>query len=472
MRGKRLIRLAALLMALLLTASQAFAVTGVLSAVDPGEQPLELTLGVKLNAYSPLDDVRTGWLNDLLSYHQLRLRLYGDSTDMSMLINGGEAFSISLTQGDSGSSVTTTLLPGQTYASDDDDALSLLTGSTATGSDALLPGFDSLDMLDDALTMLQELQRTGAEYIVTKKKKNVVKGYGTATRSLTLTMDEDQATDFGTLLIASCPDGKLMEQLITFNFTEEQSITMLTDDNGTIYKVTYSGICGVDGNMRRVSLTWKLLRTDARTRDDLTLKLPFAASAGKDQLSFTRDVQTKSGTVTDSTSFTRSSTINGEKASMDLSWDLTSATDKTGTTTISGSARMTSSGSNETDRDLGITVNVKLSADATGSGTVSVKNPASGTALQSADISVQIAPLQTVVDDEVMDAATPTDLDRLPDTDLTSLRTQLYETAARELVARWIALPDDAALYISKDLPDDFWMRLGWAALDYSDEEE
>lgn len=55
---------------------------------------------------------------------------------------------------------------------------------------------------------------------------------------------------------------------------------------------------------------------------------------------------------------------------------------------------------------------------------------------------------------------------------VTALRTQMLNEAARELVGRWIGLPDDAALYITKDLPDDFLLRLAWAALDYSDEEE
>lgn len=474
MNGRLWRRLAAMLLVLPLLLTQAYAAPAGLPAVDLKEHPLSITVTADTGEWSPLDKERAGWLHDLVSFHAIRLNLMEGFSSMVVSVDGSDAFDISLAENKEGTVASTSLLPGRAFSAKVGGmtALDLLVGRSASGSDDLLPDLNDLQMLNDAEQMVTELQRTAKDKLVVKKKKSTVAGFGSCVRSLTLTVDEEEANEFGSMLIAACPYGPLMDILTEINYSGDQELVLLTESDGTVHKVTYEGICGEDGNMRRFKIVWLLSRSDKLVKDDLSITMPPASSSGSDVLTFTRNEQLESkGGFTGKYIFNRSANLRSGKNSVALEAELSVKPSSDDITAATGVINLDTSGSGEGDQHLAFKLDGSLNtADWTGSGSLEAKQVAGGHTLKEATLSIQVAPCQAAAS---MEPVVPvTALDLMPEDELSTLRTELFNAAALQLVSRWMMLPEEGSMYISKDLPDDVWLKLCFAALDLTEEEE
>ena len=442
-RGHALCRTAALLLALLLLMPQSTALS-ILPEPDLQEQPLSVSVTVSVSAYSPLDKTRTGWLSDLLSYHELRLGLTASGTTMAIAVDGSEAFTVSLTQDDSGSTVTTSLLPDRAFSAgiSGQTALDRLLGTSSSLSDNdLLPDYNSLQLLTDGEEMVTALERIAGDRMTVKKKKHAINGYGTCTRQLTLTVDEEEANEFGSLLIAACPYGPLMDILVDINYSGDQSLVILTEDDGTVHKVTYEGICGEDGNMRRYKLVWLLSRSDTAVKDELTSTMPPASSSGSDTLTFKRSESLDSkGAFTGKYTYSRSANLRSGKSSVKLEAALTGKPADDGTTAVTGSLSLDTDDDDSEAQHLSFDLKASLNSTTwVGTAEVSAGQSSGGNTLKAADFRISIEPAAASAS---MEPVLPvTDLDKISDQDLLELRTELLGNAAQQLVARWMMLP-------------------------------
>lgn len=465
------------LLVLLLSLSAACAETATfLPDIAWNDSPMELTLlQVTLNEHQPFDEIRTGWLNDLLRHITLTLRMQtlGEEawSQMSLQVDNSEVIGMTQRVGAAQSQLQTTLLPDVTYTLPAGQGTALETLLGATLEDGSLYGLDGTESawLSDGEALLYAVQESYAGQITDTARRETITGFTTVARRKTLTIAKDDAETFRQSLLALCPEGQLHDLIASLTFSSKQTLVLNTLENGTIVQAKFTGQMGVDSDhMRSVTITWKMLRKDYLVKDDLTVKSP--------------TLQGKSSTDYNTLTYTRKLTEEGDEAVLASEFSykrrenklittttgkaaLTRTTDEDGLHNVQGTITLTNDPPlEEEDNKESTALTLDLDVDAVLhilSGHVNVVQKYNKKLQEDADLTVLLIPCETfgfTLSNSI------TALDTLDADTLASLQETLQKRATAVLVRPLVLLPREETYYFSYGLPDENWQQIVEAA--------
>lgn len=471
MKQKLLLSLCILLMLLPLGSSLADEAV-FLSAQPRSGAPLEMQVQARLIEHMPFDEVRTGWLNDLLAHITFTVRsqsLDGERwSQLSLRVDDDEALGITDCTGNGGSQVQLSVLPDVIYtrSAGEETALDTLLGEAVSAGG--LYGLDGSEVAwrEDGEALLYAVQDACAEQMTNRAYRETITSYTTVARRKTLSVASEDAEAFRETLLSLCPEGNLRDLLAALVFSGKQTLTLYTLEDGTIIQATHAGRMGTDeDHLRQVNITWKMLRKDYLVKDDLSIKSPSvsdSSSTDYDTITYARRLEEKDGTAALTSSFswkrrvekritTTSGTLSLNRAT------LTEGEQVTGTVTLTLDPPLED---NEESTALTVDLLFPGSPD-TLSGTVNVTQKYNGKVRESAELTLRLQPCEAFT---FALTGSEQPLDGMEEDALAALRETLQQRAAAAIVRPLVLLPREETYFFSYELPDESWQRIVDAA--------
>ena len=289
-------RLLALAAAVLLMLSGAAAEVQFVSGFDwlqVETEPLQLKVTAELKAYMPLGEERLGYLNALMRHLSAELVLIpgeeGIWGAVGLSMDGEELLRV--IEEHRGDTVSSLAISGGAAAVLDAGSGSELLGQEV--SSGMLNDFlqhDILHLPPQMEELIRNLMADGSVDWAVKDSAVTVSNYGKSAKTWSLVIAKENTEDWKNRILQDCPEGVLYTALESVTFTGRQTLTVLTDKEDALLRVTYSGNCNhPDGTKREISLTWKLLRGE-KVQDDFILKTP-SAGGNRNNVTVTRTIR-------------------------------------------------------------------------------------------------------------------------------------------------------------------------------------
>ena len=478
---KRMLCLLMLLVLITSTAQAEIALLPQLNAWQLEKQPLSVTLSANVSAWVPLDDTRTGWLNDLLKHMTLQLgyqQLEGETwSTVDVLVDGTSALTLKQRDGSEESQLLLSAMAGKNYvASAGTDIAGLLLGDSTSVSFAGMDGTE-LSWLTDAYDLASGLDVALKEYGQEKSVSTSIANVGTAKKKVVYTVPAESTETLPGLLSGLCVEGELQSFLQSLVFSGEQQFAAFFLSDGTLAKVSYSGNCGVDADhLRKVTINWSMKRTVEEVRDNFSMKSPAVSGKDRNTITFTRVTKEKKNNVVALESeFKHASKLDGVENTVTFEADLT-ATPQDGNTLLEGTVSIKNVPEDEDSKtQLILTPSLTLAgADATDhfiSGTVTVTKKA-GENLKRVERNAEIT--VNVNRGEYFDWPlndTVVNLSDMTDTQLETVQTEALSAISTALIRPLVLLPTEDTLYLSADLDEAVWQSIVDAAKAAMEEE-
>lgn len=469
---KRMLLCAAVLLLLITTSIAQAEQAAFLPGVTAGKSSMELTVSLLLNEHRPFDDVRTGWLNDLLRHITLTVRsqrLENESwSQMSLQVDDKEAIGITELVGTSGSQAQVSVLPNTLYTriSNEGTALDALLGSSLSAE--TLFGFDGTETSwrDDGEELLYAILDAYAEEMTDRAYRETISGYTTVARRKVLTVNAENVEGFRQTLLTLCPDGRLQALLSSLIFSGKHSLKLYTTEENAIVQAEYNGRMGTDNDhMRQVSITWKMLRKDYLVKDNLSVKSPTVSgkdSTDYDTITYTRRLEEKDSSATLVSALNYKRRLDKRITTWTAETDLTrapgdDAMQVTGTVTLGYDPPY-----DDNAETAILTLDLAVPAGPlTLSGTVNYQQKYDGKKQEDADLTIRLAPCGGFT---FALSGQETSLDALDADALAALQETLTRKATSALVRPLVLLPREETYFFSYDLPDENWQQIVDAA--------
>ena len=433
--------------------------------------PYALDISLQERIHLPLDEERTDELNRLLNHAVFRLegQSLGDDTwsSMALLIDDAEVLRLVQCENGHGSTFMTSQEKNQAFSSREGSAISLFFGLDQEDISIMGLRGDEALIFEEADHLLEALRKQYPDKLKGKKEKQRVTGYGSTTRRETLTLKAEDAPQMAELLLAVCPEGKLKELLQGVTFTGKQQLDLLVDDQDQIIKVSYTGRCGIPGDIRKVTLSWRRKRTNDSIRDSLSLKTPAVSGNNLTNIKLVREL--KIGSALSTLSLTLDSSIrkDGHLQTLDGSCELQA--EYSGVITkLTGHVELTRTGvaeGKETCRiipDLNIDVSRRLL-----DGQISYQKSESSHIVSDRVLALTL----TRPDDQSWSMPSAgISLDAMTDEEISRFRDAYRQVWTSELIRRLALLPEEDSIYLSREL--DHWEQIVQAAQSAMDRED
>ncbi len=468
----------------MLIASSAQAEIALLPQLDSWQlekQPLSVTLTANVSAWVPLDDTRTGWLNDLVKHLTLKLgyqQLEGETwSTVDVLVDDTTALSLSQRAGSEESQLQLSVMKGKNYvASADADIAGLLLGDSTSVSFA---GIDSTELtwLTDAYDLACGLDVALQEYGTEKSVSTSIANIGTAKKKMVYTVPAEAADSLPALLGGLCVEGKLQTLVKGLTFSGKQEFAAFYSADGTLMKVSYAGSCGVDADhLRKVTINWSMKRGDDEVRDNFTMKSPAVSGRDRNTITFTRVTKAKkNNTVAMESTLKHVSRLDGVENTLTVEADLSAAPqdDKTVLTGTVNIKNVPEESSEKTQLILipALTISAADATDHYISGTVTVTRKA-GENLKRVERNAEIT--LSVDRGDYFDWKlndTTVNLSALSETELESVQTEALSAISTALIRPLVLLPEEDTQYLSADLDEAVWQSIVDAAKSAMEEE-
>lgn len=425
--------------------------------------PLEVELSADVAAHMPFDDDRCAQLNALLKHISLRLNTSSSEdaawSRVGVRVDGKEAMSMLQQERADGSKLQFSFQPDTVYQAGAEDANALLGVEKVE-----IFGLDGgeLAWLDDAYTMLSAVHDSLADYKKEASIKTAIKNMGTARTKVTYTIPKADAAKMAEAIAAHCPNGDLKRFLTKLMFSGQQKLIYWLNGDGVMIRAEFAGNCGVDeGDLRKVSMVWRMRRDDTAVRDDLTLKTPSVKGADYNTLTYMREVvKGKKSKLNYDSKFNYTWKAGMEKTTLAATVDLTN-TPSGNDAKLTGSitVKQTLPGEN-TSSSVKITPEVTIGTESGTplvSGTVNVQELRGKNVLEDATIQVNVH-AGSFLDASMEGTAV----------DMQSMTAEQQEALAQgmagALIPHLVLLPKEDTLYLSADLPEDVWQKIVEAA--------
>lgn len=468
---KRLKRLVCLLMLLCMTAGIAHAEAMLfpqLNAWKLDEKPLRITLSVDVSQWMPFDETRTGWLNALLKHITLEVNTQKLEEErwssLRLLVDGNEALNMRQKQTGTETQMLLSSMPDKCYvAGTESDALSLLLGE----KDESVFGMDesTLSYLTDAYDLACGLNVALSDWGEEKTIKTAIEKMGTARKKITYVVPREDAPKLPEALGGLCVEGRVQTLVKSLIFSGKQTFTTYFSGDDELLKVTYSGQCGVsEEQLRNVSITWSMKRSDNEIRDTFQLKSPALKGSDRNTVTLTRVEKVKNSTTTLTLTAKHEQVQNKVKNILAVDCDLKAA-QKNGATTLTGTLSVKNTPEDEDLKEqLMLTPNLTLAGtDATDdyvSGTVEVEQRA-GSRLSrvtaKATVNVKVAAGEYF---DWMLSENVVNLSALGEKELADVRKEVADAVGTDLIRPLVLLPKDDTLYLSADMDEATWQKV------------
>ncbi len=259
---------------------------------SPAEEGIEIRVQAEAVRVPELSGTRTEWLNRLLSHITIILRMSGDAQEEIIEVDGTEALCCTSRVTGERSETVFSVDSGKAYtAATPTDLLGDMSGIVPeenrteyySGIAVLLPEFYTFfGGLADAFPDESSMTKANVKF----------KDYGTATRRWALSFGDDvlQSEKMREYLSQEGLE-HVRAFLAGVTLSGRQRLTLLTDDEGHLMKVNYTGKAGLSAeDMRNVNLDWRCTRSDTGSRDELQLTPPAVKGSGKNNLTVKQEM--------------------------------------------------------------------------------------------------------------------------------------------------------------------------------------
>lgn len=464
-------KLAALVIALcMMGACCALAEENFFPAMDFAGKPIEARLTVDVSEQMPFDEVRVGWLNDLLKHTALVLRASeadgAKMSQMSLQIDGSQAVGVTCREEADGRNwARFNVLPGVTYQGGAEvSALSVLPGFETPDTDLYgLDGTES-DWLKDGEALMYAMLEHFQDSVTNKASRTTISGFTTAERRKTLSVAKADAEAFREELIAVCPEGKLRELLSGLVFGGKLSFVFNTLNDGTIIRMNLTGRIGADAeHLHEVNLTVRMLRRDDLVKSAIELKSPAVSGHGTDYhtISYTGKLTRKNGVQELKAEFTYKRRIDKKITTTTGEVELTRKDAKSGVT-VTGSIALENDPPLDNNAEaVKANVNLTFQDDVSVEGSVGVERTYNKKVQQAAVVTVSV---REGFDIPWKADAETVDVESLSDEERAVAGETIMRKANAAIVRPLVLLPREETYYLSYGLPDELWQQIVDAA--------
>ena len=149
-------------------------------------------------------------------------------------------------------------------------------------------------MLDQYYPVFSKAGETFQNFTKTGISGINYKEYGKAIGKKIIQFPSDYVKEFFPPIIADlCETEESRQFTEQLHFKGAQRITLLYDQNDKLMYVSFSGMVGLnEESMRKVTFTWKCLRSENRKKDNFVMKTPSVKGYDKYNLTYERDINT------------------------------------------------------------------------------------------------------------------------------------------------------------------------------------
>lgn len=417
----------------------------------------------------PFDEVRLGWLNDLVRHMKLVIRTSSPEMEqisqLSLQVDGSQVVGVTVRRGDGLEQAQFNVQPGVVYEGGEGvSALSILPGYVEPTDGIYGVDGTQKQWLEDGEALMYAVIDRYAEEISDKSQRTKINGFTTAERRKTLTIAKADAEDFRQALLELCPEGKLKELLSSIVFGSKLAFVFNTMEDGTVIRMNLTGRAGVDSShQRQVNLTVKSLGDEEGEKMSIELKSPAVEGQGTDYNTLAYDSEwTRDGDQTSLTSsFTYTRRIDKVKTITSGKAELTRTEGDEGAQ-LQGTISLENDPPEEDDAE-GITLDVELYVRGASQldGTVKAERLLNGTVQQSAIIKAEAregAPLTWELPRETVSLASLTPEQQA------EMGEALSRKVTTAVIRPLVLLPREETYYLSYDMPDDLWQQIVDAA--------
>lgn len=263
---------------------------------DLNDTPVDVLLTADVTAHMPYDDDRLAMLTPLTDLMSLRLITWDDAGSVTIAIAGEDVLTLLTKDGD----VQFSCIPDVTFTSGEFSSMDALLGEavTETGLDFFGLRGDAETLLDDGEALLSGVPEAFAQYGKRTNGKTNISGMGTAQYRYDYTIPAENAAAMQETLLTLCPEGWLREILTGLTFTGKQTLRVYYTADDQLLRMEFTGDCGYGDDIRETNLVWRMKRTEADRRDEITLHTPARIGTDKNTLTFTRSIVTnKKGAI-------------------------------------------------------------------------------------------------------------------------------------------------------------------------------
>lgn len=478
-------RLVCLLLCLMLcmTAATAMALPALVPQAatwNPGEKPVRVTLTASLAAHMPFDDVRCAQLDALIGHLSMTLvtqSLQGESRgSVAIAVDGCDTLTMVQRETAADTQLQFSFLPDATYAVPigSGSATGLLLG--AEDAAASLYGLNGTETiwLEHAYAMLTGARDALSDVAREADIRTSISGMGTARLKVTCTVPKDDAPRMKDALLSACPEGPLHGLVSGMTFSGTQKLFFWLDAEGNILRIEFAGNVGPDAeSLRKVSLVWRMKRTDTVRKDDLVLKTPSVKGNSRNNVVYKAETTvSEDAQVTASSEWKYEVVQSGRKSVLTGETDLISR-QQDGATALSGSVTL-SRKLPEDDNAVAWTFTPELLLDEDGGvpvvkGSLRVQQTMGKGTLEDITIGIDAGPGEDVPWELRPDAVTVQGAD---DAALSAHRQRIEVAMSTALIRPLVLLPAEDTLFLSADLPEDVWQAIVQAARQATAEED
>ena len=238
---------------------------------------------------------RVSALNRLLQHISIEIGTDGNSAGATVSVDEEPLFTVYEKNDNENIKTICSFGPGQCYS--------------ITGRQADEPSFATFlerdffrlnRILDESYILFDKMPDAFPEFVKQGTSGISYKGYGKAVKKAIIQFTAEYVRDhFPQVPAETAKNEELMHFLKDLVFQGSQRITLQYNADSQLMSVSYSGTVGLtEDSLRKVSLTWKCLRSEAQIRDSISFKSPSVKGYDKYNFTFERDICNHSETTT------------------------------------------------------------------------------------------------------------------------------------------------------------------------------
>ena len=451
LRGRRIIGIAAAICLLLQCAAAAESLS--LRTMLNGEFGFPVTVRISSPVYQKLaqyGEERLGQLNSLMKHFSIETHTDGAVSETSVLIDGNTVYNVSETEENGLVRRQWSVEPDTVYLQD--------AGASYENNSALTRFQDSdfypvNQLMDEARDVLEEIGRQYSESGKSEKVSLNYKSYGKAVKRITIRFTKDfVAEHFPEALVSCAAEPAVRAFLGSLSFEGVQRIILVYDEGDHLLRAIYDGVAGGSpSSLRKVSLSWKCLRSDDHLMDELTLRTPAVKGYDKYNMTYTRDMD-----LTEAENHRLSWNMDLDRREGDTREKITYKADLSHSDgVLGGQITYTEKGNG---KDVKTVIIPAIAVKNTGecSGTLEITEYSGKIVISDivSDISVcRSDPVRITekADAKSIDISGPSGQEALK---------SLEQALAVQLIRSMLALPKEDTVFLSEDIPDEVWNTL------------
>ena len=152
--------------------------------------------------------------------------------------------------------------------------------------------FPANRLLDDLYPLFEKTPEVFQDFSKTSTENMNFRGYGKAVRRITIQLPVSYVQENfpGSLSVLAGTD-ECRQFVNRFVYKGVQKIVLMYDADGRLLRISYDGVLGFsEESLRKVSLTWRCVRSQDLKKDNLTLKTPSTKGYDRYNMTYVREM--------------------------------------------------------------------------------------------------------------------------------------------------------------------------------------